>query len=362
MSPPVSRAPDIAVTIPAKNEEEGLPGCLAAIDVAAARYSGSTMVVVVANDCDDRTVQVLEQARLRHARLVWTSVSLLPGFQHAGWARRFALDAAADLLPAGEDILMCTDADTEVDQHWVARNADYLAGGADAVAGRALTRRDDRRALGDMASARLNMLGRYYTVADYLRTARDLDAVERWPRHYYEGGASIALTKAMYLRIGRAPTPTVGEDRALFGRVRSCGGSVRHPIDVRVFTSCRLNGRAPGGMADTFRTWIAQSEHAPLHETYRMEVAAHPDRARPEDRLTFATLPQALREAQAMLREERARASDAAPDIEPILVPPVARDLGHLVAQRAPEDVDSIVAAERIVGEPGPVHQHDVTA
>ena len=348
----------VAVALPARDEAEALPACLTALDAAAAVYGQPVAIVVLANQCTDNTVAVLRETRLHHAELHWRAASLLPGARHAGWARRLAFDAAAALLGDPGDVLASTDADTCVAPDWIVRTLAHIDAGADAVAGRALTRRDDRAALGPEAKRRLDLLGRYYTALDYLRSARDPGA-EPWPRHYYEGGASIALTRGLYRRIGGAPTPPLAEDRALFESIRAAGGRVRHPVDVRVATSCRLDGRAPGGMADTVALWVAQGEGEPLHDTYRLPVALDPDLAVAADRLSFATLPAALAEAQRLVRRHR---SGAAPQVEPITVVPVAAPLDHRVAQQVAQFGDRAVAGLGIVGLPRPVDQQQVPA
>jgi len=349
----------VAVALPARDEAEVLPACLEALDAAASAHDGSVAVVVLANQCTDETLAVLRATRMRHATLHWHAVSLLPGARHAGWARRLAFDAAAALLQAASDVLASTDADTCVAPDWIVRTVAHLDAGADAVAGRALTRRDDRAALGRDAKRRLDLLGRYYTALDWLRADRAPEATEGWPRHYYEGGASIALTRAFYRRIGGAPTPPVAEDRALFAAVREAGGRVRHPLDVRVFTSSRTVGRAPGGMADTFARWITQAEHAPLHETYAMPAALAPDRASARDQLSFATLPAAIAAAGAIIR---ARRSAAAPQVEPIAVAALGEHRLHRVAEVDAEPLDRLVAGEGIVGLAGPVDEEQVAA
>lgn len=299
----------IAVALPAKDEEADLPDCLAALDTAAARYDGPVSIAVLANNCHDGTAEVLARTKLTHARLHWTALSLLPAFAHAGWARRLAFDQAVSLLAAPGDVLACTDADTIVSPDWLARTVAHLEEGADAVAGRALTRRRDRAVLGKEAARRLNMLGRYYTALDWLRTEPGA-LQDPWPRHYYEGGASIALTLELYRRIGGAPTPCVGEDRALFAAVREAGGRVRHPLDVRVFTSSRTQGRASGGMAETFARWIEQDSDAPLHETYTLPHALDPAKGSDKEQLTFETLPKAIIAAQVMIRERQSLEND----------------------------------------------------
>lgn len=351
----------MAVALPVKDEEQDLPACLAALDLAAAHHPGPVAIVALANDCTDGSVALLRAWRPRHARLVWRAVSLLPGHRHAGWARRLAFDAAAALLDADRDVLLSTDADTRVAPDWVGRSIAYLDAGADAVAGRAFTRRADRAALGPRGLWRLNQLGRYYTALDYLRAHAQPDIGDPWPRHFYEGGASIALTRGAYHRIGGAPTPPVAEDRALFDRIRAQGGRVRHPLDVRVFTSCRLAGRAPGGMADAFARWISQPEDEPLHETYAVAAALDPARAAPADRLNFLSLPAAIGQAQRLIRRSRI-ASAATPQVEPVLVMPVGPLDDDRVAQSVRQLGDGIVPALGVVGLAEPVNEQEVAA
>ncbi|WP_375272442.1 glycosyltransferase [Sphingomonas sp.] len=329
-----------AVALPAKDEADHLPACLAALDAAAARFDGQVSIMVVANNCRDSSHALLAETRLRYADLYWTAVSLLPEHAHAGWARRIAFDAAAGLLSAPGDILLSTDADTDVSPDWIRRAVAHLDRGADAVAGRALTRRSERGQLGVEAARRLNLLGRYYVALDWLRSDRAPAADDPWPRHYYEGGASIALRLETYRLIGGAPTPPLAEDRALFAAVRAAGGVVRHPLDVRVFTSSRLAGRAPGGMADAFARWITQGETEPLHETYAFPAALDPERAGPADQLSFATLSAAVAQAGAMIRSRRSR---AAPQVEAIALTTSLAQRLDIVPEQGLEPVDRLV-------------------
>lgn len=356
MSRRAAPLPHAAVAIPLRDEAERIGACIAALDRAAAGWAGRVVVVAFANGCADDSVAVLDGLRPRHLTLRRLAATLLPPNAHAGWARRLALDAAADMLDAPDDLLMSTDADTLVAPDWFAANARRLAQGWDAVAGRAVTTRAERAAHGGRAKRRLDALGRYYTLLDRLRAATRPDA-EPWPRHYYEGGASIALTLDLYRRIGGAPTPPLAEDRALFERIRGVGGRVCHPVDVRAFTSARADGRAPGGMADTVAGWIAQDEDADLHETYKLPAALSPEEAAPGDRLTFRTLPRAIRDAQALVRS-----LDPAPEVEPIALAPLGQDLGHGVAQPGAEFGHGFVAGLGIVGVAGPVDEKDVAA
>jgi hypothetical protein len=72
------------------------------------------------------------------------------------------------------------------------------------------------------------------------------------------------LTLTAYRRIGGLPAVPVGEDRALFEALIRAELRVRHCPAARVIVSCRLDGRAAGGMADTLRRRLAEAEAAPL--------------------------------------------------------------------------------------------------
>jgi hypothetical protein len=335
------RCRHIAVAVPARSEERQLPACLTALDEAAGRYGGPVTIVVSANNCTDGTVALLQDSILRNARLSWHALSLLPEASHAGWARRLAFDAAAAVLDHPNDVLASTDADTCVAPDWLVRTVAHLDADCDAVAGRALTRRLDRLALGGVGLRRLNLLGRYHTALDWLRADMHPAVEDPWPRHFYEGGASIALSLQMYHRIEGAPTPPVAEDRALFAAVRAAGGRIRHPLDVRVFTSSRTEGRAPGGMADAFARWIIQSEDEPIHETYGLRAALDPGGALPSEQLSFRSLPAAFEMAGAMIRSRR---SATPPQVEPILVPSILADDGDGRVQQASKYGDCLVA------------------
>ena len=299
----VGRPRRVAIAVPIKNEAEGISGCLAALDRAAASYAGSVSVVAFANDCIDRSIERIAAFQPAHFDLDLCTTSLVPGARHAGWARRLAFDAATTHLVEDTDLLLSTDADSHVDPAWLARTVAHVDAGYDAVAGMALTPARDRATLGDVMRRRMNLLGRYGIAIAHLRRRAEPGSRDPWPRHDYEGGASIALTLAAYRRIGGAPTPPLAEDRALFAAVRATGGRVRHAVDVRVFTSCRFDGRAPGGMADTLARWAAQDEDAPVHETYTVAaMLGHAPRG-PGQQLSFGTLPHALATAQRAIRE-----------------------------------------------------------
>jgi cellulose synthase/poly-beta-1,6-N-acetylglucosamine synthase-like glycosyltransferase len=351
---------NVAVAIPLKNEAEQIPFMLEALDEAARRYAGSVTVVVVANDCSDASIDLLAAFAPDHFELEWCAVSMLPGCRHAGWARRLALDAAAARLRAPGDLLLSTDADTLVSPDWIVRTAAHIDREYDAVAGQALTMREERRSLGERAKNRLDRIGRYYTALAYLQASAQSDGGDPWPRHFYEGGASIALTLELYRRIGGAPTPSLAEDKALFERVRAHGGRIRHPVDVRVFTSCRIEGRAPGGMADAVALWVSQTDEAPLHEVYDVPASLS-GTGTSFNQLCFHTLGEAHAEALQRIRWARS-GSNPLPQVEPILIVPLREHVGDRISERGLQGEHGLVGAQRVIGLPGPVNQEDVAA
>jgi hypothetical protein len=292
----------VAVAIPARNEAAWIEPCLARL--LALEHDdrvASFRVVVLANDCSDDTA---ERAQRMGGAVEVIQARLPSGQAHAGGARRAAFEAAADLLRSAGDVLLSTDADTHVADDWLLRTLDHIDAGHDAVAGLARFKGAELRGLDRAHRVRLAQLRRYYAALDGLRGDRGPD--EPWPRHFYEGGASMALTLGRYRQIGGAPAPPVGEDKALFEAVRASGGRVRHPLDVKVFTSCRLAGRATGGTSDTLDLWGRQGLDDPIHEVQPLNVAL--GLAMSGQPLTFAGLPAETDKARALLRAGRNRA------------------------------------------------------
>jgi hypothetical protein len=283
----------VAIAVPARDEADRLPACLRRLTALDTDDRvASVEVVVLANNCSDDTARIAGGFGPRcHA----IAMDLPPERAHAGWARRLALDAAANRLRAGADVLMSTDADTLVASDWLVRTLDHLDAGWDAVAGLARLAPAELRRLDPGHRRRLALIQRHEQAQTRLRALRD--GAEPWPRHFYEGGASIATTLAAYRRTGGAPTPPVGEDKALFDAIRQTRGRVRHPTDVKVQTSARLVGRAPGGASDTLAKWAEQADHHPIWGV--TSVTGDP--------VSFADLPAATRRARdlaATLRDE----------------------------------------------------------
>ena len=294
----------VAIVVPARNEAARIIDCLQHLTALATdRRVVSLEIVLLANNCTDATVEIARDFPARaSAPVIVEAVTLAPADAHAGWARRLAFDAGAGRLAHAHDLLLCTDADTRVARDWLTRTLDHLDAGYDAVAGFARLDPKELRLLDPAHRARLAAIRRYDDACCYLKATRTAD--EPWPRHFYEGGASIALTLGAYRATGGAPTPHVGEDKALFDALRAAGRRIRHPKDVRVLTSCRTDGRAPEGAADTLARWGAQELHEGLQGLDPVMTALGSPVAN-DHALTFMSLPSETALARSMVRTLR---------------------------------------------------------
>lgn len=264
-----------SVIIPAKDEAEALPAALAALAAQVdtqghALPSGSYEVLVLANNCQDATAEVVRAFAAAHPEVVVhvVEISLPPAEAHVGRARRLLMDAACqrlELVGRPGAFIASTDADTQVAPTWLASTAAELAAGADAVGGRIL-----------MADADPTCPVRRCQLRDatyHLLRARledHLDPVDHdpWPRHHQHFGASFALTATAYRQVGGLPVVPHLEDEALYQLLLRHDLRVRHSPAVRVFTSGRQQGRVAVGLSWQLREWAGLDRQEP--------VVAHP--------------------------------------------------------------------------------------
>jgi glycosyltransferase involved in cell wall biosynthesis len=245
---------DSVVAIPVRDEATRIRGCLAAL---SRQSIPANHVVLLLNNCTDGTADIIRALPQGPHRLHIIECELEGASASAGVARGLAMNYAASLT---EGVLLTTDADAEVPAHWVEANLRAIDEGADAVCGRAVLdpveallipphlHEDDAR---EVAYGRL---------LDEIASLVLPDPADPWPRHREESGASIAITSAMFRRIGGLPCLPSGEDRALIQMLRSLDARVRHDPDISVIVSGRIEGRARDGMADTIRRRIAQQD------------------------------------------------------------------------------------------------------
>ena len=201
------------VVVPAHNEQERLPACLAALSVVSER------VVVVADACADRTAEV---ARRSGALVVEVAA------RNVGVARATGV---RELLRRGVSWVATTDADTVVPPCWLSAQLRRAARGWDAVAGTV-------------------------SVLDWSGHPPGLAAA--YARHYAHDspihGANLGFTADAYLAAGGFPPIATGEDRALVAAMERAGSRVLRTAKVNVVTSARRHYRAPRGFGHLLTT------------------------------------------------------------------------------------------------------------
>ena len=233
--------------IPARDEAARIAAAVTPLVAAGLR------VVVVANGCADETA-----ARARAAGAAVIETGVLPG--GVGEARRVGMAAALEGMP---DWVMTTDADCVVARASLAAVARRLRV-ADAVFGRVEPDPGGFAAL----PARVRRHGMLEDRRDALRAwIEGLRAAEPWnpaPCHGQSPGALIALRPSAYRAVGGFAPVRCHEDRMIASALARAGLRVARPWDAVVRASCRLDGRAPGGMADTIGARAAASFRATL--------------------------------------------------------------------------------------------------
>lgn len=238
----------VAVVIPACDEEERVGRCLASVAAAIMKLhvfaapeatddsapplgaEGMTVTVVLAADaCTDRTVEVARQA--------WAEAGLPPGramlevlegrWRSAGGARAAAAGHAVGVEPRPE-WLASTDADTAVPPNWLEYQLDRAAEGVDAVLG---TVEPDPQ---ECPEPVYRLWQREHTLAE---------------GHPHIHAANMGVRVSAYERAGGFPAVECSEDEALVGSLRELGARIEATDRIRAITSGRLEGRAELGFA-----------------------------------------------------------------------------------------------------------------
>lgn len=236
--------------VPARNEEQRIDRCLQGLD---AELDPSDGVLLVANGCRDKTASVAAR-RMMDWRRPWLLVDCdwREGTGTAPLARRLALDLAHAIAPNAA--LLSVDGDTLVLPGLRAAYAADFERGFGLVCGRIGFLPEEASLLPPAADRDGQRLVRFFRDASRELAARILpDPHNPWPHHGNIGGANFAISADAYRRAGPLPTPASAEDRALRRRCEALDVPIRYSEDACVQTSCRLDGRAQGGLADELR-------------------------------------------------------------------------------------------------------------
>ena len=227
------RVKEVAIVIPARNEQELVVRCLKSIDAAIAslrRFSGDhpprISVTVVADGCSDATVDLV--------RLHPDIVLLEQPARGVGIARRVGVAQALlnSQVDPEEFWIANTDADSRVRHDWLTEQLALADSGADVLVG---TVRPD---FGDLTGAQTRA---------WIETRTDGQ-----PNGHVHG-ANLGIRASTYLLAGGFAPVDEHEDVLLVDRARSAGAVVVATDRTQVVTSGRQAGRTPGGYARYLR-------------------------------------------------------------------------------------------------------------
>jgi glycosyltransferase involved in cell wall biosynthesis len=221
------------VVVPAHDEAELLPACLAALRSAADVAGVPVRLLVVADACTDATAAVAAAAGAEVIRIRARNVGAA---RAAGMARLLGRTGGTD--PAAM-WLATTDADTVVPPGWLRRQLSYADQGWDVVLGTV-------------------------TVTDWAGHPPHAPAVfeARYAfgagPHPHVHGANLGIRASAYLAAGGfRPLPTA-EDHALLAAATEAGCQVLQAADITVETSARRQARAPRGFSHALRALAAE--------------------------------------------------------------------------------------------------------
>ncbi len=233
----------LGVVVPARDEADLLPGCLASL-ASASRHPElehtPVLVVVVADRCTDATADV---ARAGGARVVRTDDAAagvvgavgegtVGDARHAG-VQAVLAEAAGLGVPQHRVWIACTDADSRVPADWLALQRVAAGSGVDAVVGTV--------EVADWTGHPPHVPPAFTRAYDAWREA-GVDAV-----HPHVHGANLGVRGSAYTAVGGFPPLVVSEDVALVGALLLAGRTVLRTPASPVATSSRRLPRVVGG-------------------------------------------------------------------------------------------------------------------
>lgn len=217
---------EMAVVIPARNEEEMLPGCLAALALARTEFQRRyphvpVRVLTVLDSCTDATAQVAAEAGAEVLAVSEGNV----GAARAAGCQAVISTARTDLSRLW---IAMTDADTTVPPNWLISQYALANVGVDALVG---TVEPDDEFTGSHREA-------WFDLHD-LREG-----------HEHVHGANLGLRASVYQEVGGFQPMAAHEDVDLVTRLREHTCRVLATDEHRVVTSSRETSRAEEGFSD----------------------------------------------------------------------------------------------------------------
>ncbi|MDI2034685.1 glycosyltransferase [Paenarthrobacter nitroguajacolicus] len=227
----------VAVVMPAHNEDQHIGKALAALRTAADVLQREhpevpARITVVLDSCTDRSAEIAAAYVAGDSRFSSVNVTLRNAGASRGFGIRSAL-ASRHPLDAASIWFANTDADSVVPANWLSRQVELANHGADAILGSVEPDPEDV----------------------------DPALLERWLElhpfredHQHIYGANFGVRGSAYLAVGGFPRLRAHEDKVLVERLRGRGFRVVATDTIRVLTSGRTHARAPEGFAAYLRT------------------------------------------------------------------------------------------------------------
>jgi glycosyltransferase involved in cell wall biosynthesis len=227
--------------IPARDEEELIGGCIAALSAQRGVDDVVWEILLVLDHCADRTGALAREAADRHT--IPRLLTLDAGGTGAGVARAEGMEIACRRLEeagAADALITTTDADSRVSSDWLRRQLEAVGAGADAIGGEIEL---DPGEAGLLAPGTIERRRREHAVR-----LRDV-AGDGPAEHPHFSGASIGVTPRAFRAIGGMEARPALEDEAFAARLRRSDIAIHRLASVRVSTSARIDGRALRGLS-----------------------------------------------------------------------------------------------------------------
>ena len=248
----------VLACVPARNEADRLCRTLDALERSLARLGEPAGILVLANNDTDGTAdRAWAWAQAHDVPMAVCEARLDRAIADAGHARRLALDLGS-LVTRADAVLLTTDADTRVARDWARRLVAPIRAGAGASAGMIDVEPAEFAALPECVH-RIERDERAL-FREHARVWRILVPDEPVSLGLRVGGASLAVSREAYRRVGGMPALSSCEDRAMVARMLRHDERVAFDEDAVIRTSCRLDARAGGGMAGMLARRIEEDD------------------------------------------------------------------------------------------------------
>jgi glycosyltransferase involved in cell wall biosynthesis len=250
---------ELCVIVPVRDEAENIRATLKAlrdqVELDGKPFDKNRYeIIILANNCTDNSAAIAHGFAQENPQLNLHIIekTLNPNHAYIGWVRKLLMDEAYRrfaILGRETGVIASTDGDTIVSNTWLAAILDEIKNGADAVGGRIITNFQERSALDKVTRLYFLRYVSYRYLVAQLEALIDPDAINVFPRHHQNFGANLAVTAQMYAKVGGLPPVRTPEDVAFYQALRRADARFRHSTQARVYTSARMVGRAPAGLA-----------------------------------------------------------------------------------------------------------------